>query len=184
MALTLRKIRLRSVWLLIVPFLWLSRPTPELLLFGGVLAACGLFVRARAAGFIHKDRELTTTGPYAHTRNPLYLGSFLLGLGVTAAGGRVLFVAIFVLFFALVYSRTIRGEAQLLEQLFGEQYRDYAANVPLFLPRLTPWRAADASSSGAASEFSLERWRRNREYEALLGVVAGFAFLALRMWML
>ena len=188
MALTLRKIRLRSVWLLIVPFLWFSRPTPELLLIGGALAACGLFVRARAAGFIHKDRELTTTGPYAHTRNPLYLGSFLLGLGVTAAGGRVLFVAVFVLFFALVYSRTIRGEAQLLEQLFGAQYRDYAENVPLFLPRLTAWRAAGASSSGASSAgapaFSLERWRRNREYEALLGAVAGFAFLALRMWML
>jgi hypothetical protein len=116
------------------------------------------------------------------------LGSFLLGLGVTAAGGRVLFVAVFVLFFTLVYSRTIRGEAQLLEQLFGEQYRDYAENVPLFLPRLTAWRAAGASlsdaSSAGAPAFSLERWRRNREYEALLGAFAGFAFLALRMWML
>ncbi|MBT8337088.1 MAG: isoprenylcysteine carboxylmethyltransferase family protein, partial [Gemmatimonadetes bacterium] len=103
-----RKVRLRVVWLLIIPFFWFARPSPTLLVVGLGLAAAGLAVRASAAGFIHKDRVLTTTGPYARTRNPLYLGSSLLGMGITVAGGRWQFVAAFLLFFAVVYHRTIR----------------------------------------------------------------------------
>lgn len=174
-----RKVRLRAVWLLILPFFWFARPTPELLAIGGLLAAVGLAVRAAAAGFIHKDRQLTTTGPYAHTRNPLYLGSFLLGLGITVAGGRWAFVALFVAFFAWVYSRVIRQEARHLASAFGDAYRNYADAVPIFLPRPTPWRRAGEPVERA--RFSAERWRRNREYEALLGAVAGFAVLVVRM---
>ena len=79
MALSLRKIRLRLVWLLIIPFLWFARPTPVSLLLGSGLSVLGLFIRAWAAGFIRKDQQLATSGPYGYTRNPLYLGSFLLG---------------------------------------------------------------------------------------------------------
>jgi hypothetical protein len=103
-------------------------------------------------------------------------------MGVTLAGGRVGFVALFVLFFVLVYSRTMRGEAQLLTELFGDAYRDYAAKVPLLVPRWSAYVAPGASGAAARVRFSAERWRRNREYEALLGAAAGFAFLALRMW--
>lgn len=175
-----RKIRLRAVWLLILPFFWFARPTPTLLAVGAGLAALGLLLRASAAGFIHKDRELTTTGPYAHTRNPLYLGSFLLGLGITVAGGLAVFVAVFVAFFAFVYTRTIRHETRQLQGIYGEAYTAYASNVPVFLPRLTPYRA---SPDEARAGFSSQRWRRNREYEALLGAVVGFAVLTARMWM-
>jgi len=175
----LRTLRLRAVWLLIVPFLWLARPTPASLSVGAGLSALGLLVRALAAGAIHKDRRLTTSGPYARTRNPLYLGTFLLGLGITVAGGRWLFVGLFLLFFGIVYGRTIRHEARRLEEAFGDAYRHYARRVPLFLPRLTCYRAPDP---GRAPGFSLERYRRNREYEALLGALAGFAFLAVRMY--
>ena len=178
MALTMRRVRLWSARLLIVPFLWLARPTVELLVAGAVLAAIGLWIRAMAAGFIHKDRKLTTTGPYARTRNPLYLGTFVLGIGVTLAGGQWWFVAIFVVFFFLVYSKTMRGEAELLTELFGDEYRTYAANVPYFLPRLTAWKQAEAQS---AFRFDFDRWKRNREYEALLGAAAGFGFLIARM---
>lgn len=175
----MRKIRLRLVWLLIIPFLWLARPTPTALVAGGAMAVVGLLVRAWAAGFIRKVERLATSGPYGHTRNPLYLGSFLLGLGVTVAGGRWYFVAAFLLFFFGVYGRTIREEAHLMEELFGDQYRHYAAHVPLFLPRLSQYRAPGDDAPGA---FSLERYRGNKEYEALLGAVAGFAFLTLRMY--
>ena len=173
----MRKLRLRSVWLLVVPFLWFARPTPELLAVGGILAVLGLAVRAWAAGHIRKEKELTVTGPYAFTRNPLYVGSFLLGLGVTVAGGEWIFVVLFILFYAFVYGRTIRGEASLLEELFGEEYRHYGQHVPLIRPRLTPYRAPGRQTR----PFTLERWRRNREYEAALGAVAGFAFLAVKM---
>jgi protein-S-isoprenylcysteine O-methyltransferase Ste14 len=173
-----RWLRLRAIWLLVVPFLWLATPTPGLLLAGIALAVVGLSIRAWAAGVIHKDRELTTSGPYAFTRNPLYLGSLLLGLGTVIAGGKWIFVLAFLGFFAVVYGRTMRHEEAVLEEAFSERYRHYAAQVPLLLPRLAPYRAPDA---GGGSGFSVTRYRRNREWEALLGAVAGFAFLLLKM---
>jgi protein-S-isoprenylcysteine O-methyltransferase Ste14 len=173
-----RWLRLRAIWLLIVPFLWLAAPTPGLLLVGLALAAAGLAIRAWAAGVIHKDRELTTSGPYAFTRNPLYLGSLLLGLGTVIAGGRWIFVLAFLSFFAVVYGRTMRHEEAVLEEAFRERYRHYAAQVPLLVPRLAPYRAPDVGGEGG---FSVNRYRRNREWEALLGAVAGFGFLLLKM---
>lgn len=179
-----RRIRLRAVWLLVLPFLWLARPTPALLAAGGSLALAGLALRGWAAGVIRKEKELSTAGPYAHTRNPLYLGSFLLGLGVVAAGGRWVFLPLFLGFFVAVYGRTMKQEEELLESLFGDAYREYAHRVPLFLPRPTAWAPETASPdapSPAQGGFSLSRYRRNREYEAALGVAAGFAFLAAKM---
>ncbi len=170
----MRQLRLRAVWLLVLPFLWFARPTLEVVVVGAVLGALGLIIRGWAAGTIHKERELTITGPYAHTRNPLYVGSFLLGLGVTLAGGQWWWPAIFLVFYAGVYGRTMVGEAALLTELFGERYRVYAANVPAVVPRLTPWRAPGVESRG----FTFSQYRRKREWEALLGALAGFAFLA------
>ena len=107
-----------------------------------------------------------------------------------AAGGQWLFVVAFLVFFTVVYHRTIRHEAEQLEGVFGDAYRRYAEAVPLFVPRLTAWRGPEGEDGGASaaperaspSGFSLERWRRNREYEALLGALAGFAGLGLRMF--
>lgn len=141
------------------------------------MAAFGLAVRTWAAGYINKEHELATQGPYAFTRNPLYVGSLLLGIGATLAGGSWLFVVAFVLFYAVVYGATIRGEAALLEDKFGIEYRHYARHVPLVVPRLTPY----TSEAGLERPFRLERWRRNREYEALLGGVAGFLVLTAKM---
>jgi protein-S-isoprenylcysteine O-methyltransferase Ste14 len=179
-ALTLRKVRLRLVWLVVLPFFWFARPTPLLLGVGGALAVAGLMIRASAAGVIRKEKQLATSGIYGHTRNPLYLGSFFLGLGVTIAGGQWVFVALFMVFFIGVYGRTMKGEAELLEGLFGEAYRHYAANVPLLVPRVTAYRAP-GTPEGSGSGFDVERWRGNKEYEALLGAVVAFAILALRM---
>lgn len=178
MSIGMRRLRTKGIWLLVIPFFWFARPTVELLAIGGALTALGLFIRAAAAGFIHKDRKLTTTGPYAFTRNPLYLGTFFLGLGVTVAGGLWPFVLAFVVFFWGIYGKTIRGERDLLTELFGDDYREYARNVPLLFPRLTPWRQDEAQSDFA---FDGERYRRNKEWEALLGAVAGFAVLIVRM---
>lgn len=180
MSLSIRWLRLRAVWLLVLPFLWFARPTPVLLLMGGATAVVGLLIRGWAAGAIHKDRELTTTGPYAFTRNPLYLGSLLLGMGAALAGGRWVFPLAFLAFFVPVYSRTMKREEAQLESLFGQRFRHYAAAVPLLAPRLTAYRPA-AGDATPSPGFSVERYLRNREYEALLGAVAGFAMLALRL---
>lgn len=177
----LNRLRLKAVWLLVVPFLVLARPTPELLVAGGAVAGLGILLRAWAAGTIHKEEELTTSGPYAYTRNPLYLGSFFIGLGVTAAGGHWIWPALFVLFFTGVYARTMAYEARRLTEIFGDRYREYARRVPAFLPRLTPHRPEGSRPTGG---FRLAQYRRNREWEALLGGVAAFAFLALKAWWL
>lgn len=166
-------------WLLVVPFLWFARPTPPSILAGSSLALLGGVIRGWAAGHIRKDSTLTVSGPYAHVRNPLYVGSFFVGLGVTVAGGQWVFVAIFLAFFLVVYRRTALHEARLLEDRYGEEYRRYAAHVPLFLPRLAPWRPG-----GASPRFALARYRENREWEAGLGVVAGLSVLALKMVLL
>ncbi len=173
----LNRLRLKAVWLLVVPFLWLCRPTLELVLIGASIAGAGLLLRAWAAGTIHKEEDLTTSGPYAFTRNPLYLGSFLIGIGVTVAGGHWIWTALFVAFFSVVYARTMASEARRLTELFGERYRTYALHVPAFLPRPTPFRPGRPDRSGG---FRLGQYRRNREWEALLGGLAAFAFLALK----
>lgn len=177
----LNRLRLKAVWLLVLPFLILARPTWSLLAVGAAVAAIGLGVRAWAAGTIHKESQLTVSGPYAFTRNPLYLGSFLIGIGVTAAGGHWIWPALFVLFFTGVYARTMAVEAGRLTELYGERYRAYARAVPAFLPRLTPYRP---DADGRTAGFRGEQYRRNREWEALLGGVAAFAFLAAKAWWL
>ena len=179
MNLDLRTLRLRGVWLLVVPFVLLARPTPRLLALGALIAVLGVALRGWAAGLIRKDRELSTMGPYAHTRSPLYLGSFLIGLGAMLASGRWQLVLLFGAFYALVYGVVIRAEDRALEGRFGERYARWARAVPLFFPRAAAYREATAADAGA--RFTFERWRRNREYEAVLGVLAGFAFLTAKL---
>jgi protein-S-isoprenylcysteine O-methyltransferase Ste14 len=175
--LTLGWLRLRAVWLFVIPFLFLAKPTPTLLAVGAVLSVIGLSIRAWAAGVISKNHELSTGGPYAFTRNPLYLGSLILGFGATLAGGRWEFVVAFLGFFAIVYGSTMRREELLLEELFGDRFRAYAASVPLLAPRLGPFQ----SPGEPPSRFSLAQYRDNREWEALLGALAAFAFLTAKM---
>lgn len=174
----MRQLRLRAVWLLVLPFFWFADPSPNLLLVGAALAAMGLWIRGWSAGTIHKDEELTTSGPYAHTRNPLYLGSFFIGVGVTLAGGHVIWPLVFLAFYAGVYTRTMAGEARHLSGLFPERYARYAAAVPGFLPRLTPYE--DREGGG----FRWSQYRRNREWEAALGALAAFGVLGAKaIWL-
>lgn len=173
---SLRRFRTRAVWLIVLPFFVFADPTVPLLAIGGALAAAGLLVRGWSAGTIHKNEALTTTGPYAFTRNPLYVGSFLIGLGVALAGGHWIWPLVFVLFYGAVYRDTIAHEAARLTELFGDRYREYAANVPGFVPRVTPYRT-DAGGGG----FRWSQYRWNREWEAAVGVVAAFAVLAAKL---
>ena len=122
---------------------------------------------------LEKDRELAVSGPYAFTRNPLYFGSFVVGLGAAAAGGVLWFVPVVALCFAGVYSKTMTREARRLDARFGGEYACYRQAVPLFFPRATPYGAGAEPIS-----FSLRRYVRNKEYEAAMGAVAGFAALA------
>src|SRR6266481_7545441 len=115
-------------------FVVLAKPRWPTLFAGGAVSIIGIALRAWAAGHIRKNDALATSGPYAYTRNPLYLGSFLLGLGFTIAAARWELALVFVALFFGIYFPVMRVEASTLAQLFGERSQRYAREVPLFLP--------------------------------------------------
>ncbi len=169
-------------------FIILARPRPLTLAIGGAVAVCGLFVRAWASGHIRKNDALAVSGPYAYTRNPLYLGTFILGLGfsIAAAGGWLLFFllgAIFAALFLGIYLPVMRVEASTLAQLFGEDYRRYAAEVPLLFPRLTAYRDGRGDTDERTRKFDVELYLRYREYRAALGLLLGLSVLALKAFL-
>jgi protein-S-isoprenylcysteine O-methyltransferase Ste14 len=152
-------------------FLWLARPSWRTMLASLVLVAPGLWLRGYAAGYVRKNSELTTTGPYGYTRNPLYLGSMLIAFGFAAAAwGWIIFVALAVLF-AVIYIPTIQSEEEYLRGHFAG-FDAYARKVPRLLPRLTP-----AQGDGEAGSFSKALYRHHREYNSAMG--AGAIYLAL-----
>jgi protein-S-isoprenylcysteine O-methyltransferase Ste14 len=170
---------LRGAWLLVLPFLVFSRPTAALFLAGGLISLLGLLLRAVAAGSILKDERLASGGVYGRLRHPLYVGSFLLGLGLSVAGGRWWFPLAFAALFGWIYFLTIRAEVRELESRFGECFQSYRAQVPAFLPRLRPYRSGDPSQG-----FRLEVYLRNKEWQAALGALVGYAVLWARMILL
>ena len=173
---TLRFQRLRMTWLLVLPFLFLSRPSPRVLLVGALVSLAGLLLRGLAAGFIHKDRELATGGPFSSVRHPLYLGSFLLGLGLALAGGRWWLPVLFSGLFIWLYSRVVGAEERELELRFGEQYELYRGQVSALFPRLG---RPHTRTSSLGFQFWL--YRRNREWQAALGALVGYGLLWVRM---
>lgn len=161
-------------------FIAFSRPEWPTLSIGGVIAVGGLALRAWAAGHIRKNKDLAVSGPYAYSRNPLYLGSFILGLGFTVASGRLVLGILFTVLFVGIYLPVMRVEAGDLTSLFGARYTRYAAAVPLFFPRLTPFREA-GSSDGPHAGFDPGLYLRYREYRAAIGLVLAWTVLALRI---
>jgi len=135
----------------------------------------GLWLRGYAAGYVRKNAELTTSGPYAHTRNPLYLGSMLIAFGFGAAAGSWWLVALLAALFAAIYIPTIQGEEEYLRANFAG-FDAYAAQVPRLLPRITP-----APKMGGAGEFSRKLYLHHREYNALMGAGAIYLALALKL---
>ena len=157
--------RVRAGYPLAIVVLWLARPSPGSILAGAVAGAIGLWLRALAAGHLHKQEALTTTGPYAYTRNPLYLGSFILTIGAAIAAHSWPSALILFCYFALFYSFVMRREERELYQHHGDAFREYARDVPLFLPRLTSVKR----SSAAVALFSFAQYKKNREYRAAIG---------------
>ena len=157
-------------------FILFAEPQRLSLVTGGMIAVCGLGLRAWAAGHIRKNVQLAASGPYAYTRNPLYLGSFLLGVGFTLACGRWWLAALFALLFLGIYLPVMRVEATTLAELFGAEFDDYARRVPLFFPRLSAHR----SEGGKKTKFDSSLYLRYREYRAALGALAGWLILLLK----
>ncbi|MGB7845131.1 MAG: isoprenylcysteine carboxylmethyltransferase family protein [Candidatus Acidiferrum sp.] len=171
--------RVRLGYLLAVIVLWLARPTPLSILLGATVGALGLWTRAYAAGYLHKQEVLTVTGPYARTRNPLYLGSSLLTAGVAVAANSWWAAALLMVYFVLVYSFVMRREETELRQKHGQAFDSYAAAVPLFFPRLSNTRNVATDNP----RFSWPQYKKNHEYQAAFGFLLLLAGLVV-IWRL
>lgn len=147
--------------------LGLASPTPASLGIGAAVGALGEAIRVWAAGHLEKGREVTTSGPYAVTRHPLYLGSSVMGAGFAIAAHSVVVAVLVFAYLAVTIVAAIRSEEAHLTEKFGATYPEYR----------------DGRAAPVARQFSLERAWRNREYRALVGFLVILAFLAVRLAM-
>lgn len=170
---TAKKLRLPLGFLLGILYLIFAHPTPLGLAVGGAIALIGVLVRAWASGHIVKNEKLATSGPYAHTRNPLYFGSFLIGAGFAVAAHWSLLLLV-IGFWVLVYAPTMERERANIRERFPDAYDEYSKNVPGFVPRPTPWRAPEAESDGG---FSGALYMKHGEWKAGLTYVLVMAWL-------
>jgi protein-S-isoprenylcysteine O-methyltransferase Ste14 len=168
-----RRIRVPLGFIFAVVYVWLARPTRTSLVVGGLVLIPGLVLRGRASGHVQKDKQLTTSGPYAYTRNPLYLGSLVLAAGFAIAARSWWIVAIMLLMFAVIYVPVIVGEERYLREAFAE-YDDYARNVPRLWPRLSAYGSVQSAYSSA-------RYWKHREYQASLGCAVVVAILVVKL---
>ena len=173
-----RRIRVPLGFVFAAVFLWLARPTWWSMAGSLALVGPGLWLRGYAAGYVRKNAELTVTGPYAYTRNPLYLGSMMIAVGFAAASGRWVIPIVLAALFLAIYLPTIFSEEAFLRTEFPG-FDAYAAKVPRLLPRLTP-----AALGGTPGSFSKQLYLHHREYNASMGAVAIYAALAARLWFL
>lgn len=162
------RLRVPSGFLLVAAFAWFSDPAPWSLAAGFAVSALGLFLRGWAAGHLAKNERLATSGPYGFVRNPLYIGTLTVAAGLAVASRSWALGLLFAAVFAFVYLPVIELEEQHLRNLFPD-YADYAARVPMLVPRVIP--------AGGSHPFEWRLYRKNEEYQAALGFLAGAAWL-------
>jgi protein-S-isoprenylcysteine O-methyltransferase Ste14 len=168
-----RRIRVPLGFVFSLFYVWLARPTRISLIAGTLLLIPGLVLRGLASGHVQKDKELTTSGPYAYTRNPLYLGSLMLGAGFAVAARSWWIVAVMFLMFGSIYVPVIVGEERYLRRTFPG-YDDYARHVPRMWPRLSPYRKQ-------ASSYRSARYWKHREYQASIGCAVLLVILLVKL---
>jgi len=171
-----RRIRVPLGFVFAAAYIWLARPTKFSIVIGSTISLVGLAIRAFASGHVKKNEVLTTSGPYAYTRNPLYFGSLVLAIGFTVASRSWWVVLIALAMFVAIYFPVIRSEEQFLRAKFPE-FGEYAARVPLLFPR---FRSRQSSSDS----FSRHLYWKHREYNAALGTLFMVAALVAKsIWL-
>ena len=178
LSLLAKRLRLPLGFLLAILYLAFARPTLRGLMLGGGLALAGVLVRAWASGHIMKNDRLATTGPYAHTRNPLYFGSFLISCGFALAAHWLLLILVAV-FFLLIYAPTMAREKANILGRFPDTYPEFERNVPAFVPRLAPWTGGGPTEG--AGTFSGALYMKHGEWKAALGYLGAMTWLVLRL---
>ena len=159
--------RKAAVYVSAIALTSLADPQPTTFWVGACLVLLAWMLRMWAFGYLDKNALMVTTGPYAHTRNPAYLGSFIALVGISLASGNIhsprgqliwgFALLLMVCFFSFYFPRKMKREYPRLQKLFGEQLEEHAANVRNFWPRITPWR------SGQERSFSFSLLKDNHE---------------------
>jgi len=167
-----RRIRVPSGFAFAALYLFLARPSAGSLVLGAVVIIPGLIIRALASGHVTKNEQLTTSGPYSHTRNPLYLGSLILALGFALVSRSWWIGAAIIFIFIAIYLPVISAEEAFLRQRFPD-FDEYALEVPRLWPRL--------GSFGNTGKFSWDLYWKHREYNATVGAAAMLAALAAKI---
>ena len=167
-----RRIRVPLGFVFAALYLWLSHPTRRSIAAGSTIVLIGLAIRAIASGHVRKNEQLTTTGPYAYTRNPLYLGSLVIAIGFTLASRSWVIAAVAAAMLVVIYIPVIRSEEEFLRARFSD-FDDYCRNVPRILPRFGPYK-------GSAGSFSAHLYWQHREYNAALGAALMVAVLLIK----
>src|SRR3954462_6880268 len=167
-----RRIRVPVGFAVAALYVWLARPSWDSIVYGSVIAVPALLLRTAASGHVKKNQEVTTSGPYAYTRNPLYVGSIILVIGFGIASRNLWLAVGLVVIFIALYLPVIRDEENFLRAQFPE-YDEYAQRVPRILPRI--------GAEEAAGKFSSELYRKHREYNAALGSVGMMILLILKL---
>jgi protein-S-isoprenylcysteine O-methyltransferase Ste14 len=170
----IQRLRVPLGFITAILFIILSQPTWRSLAAGVPVALLGAIIRAWASGHLRKNAELAVTGPYAFTRNPLYFGSFLITVGCAICGGNLWIGLWLIALFLSIYWPVMRAEAAHMRSLFAGAYVEWEARVPLFIPRVTPYR------NGQTRSFDLRQYLRHREYRALIGLAIVIAVLSLK----
>lgn len=168
-----RRIRVPLGFAFALFYLWVACPSWTSLAIGTTVAVPGILLRALASGHVRKNEELTTSGPYAYTRNPLYLGSLIMAVGFAIAARSAWVLVLIVVMFCAIYLPVIRAEEAFLRQTFPS-FDEYAHNVPRLLPRLSTF-------GNAGGAFSRPLYWQHREYNAILGTVALMAALVAKL---
>jgi protein-S-isoprenylcysteine O-methyltransferase Ste14 len=174
----LNRMRVRAGLVAAVAIILLARPTWISMAEGIALSLVGLGIRAWASGHLRKEKELAVSGPYRYSRNPLYFGNFVLGVGIVVGACSWWVLGLFVAYFSLFYPLIIRREKDRMNQLFPQQYEEYKKRVPSFFPSLRK------QNSASQIKFSWPLFKQNKEYRALTGTAVFWLILAAKTLLL
>ncbi len=167
--------RVRAGFVGLILAIILARPNLTSLLIGLGVCLLGLLIRTWSAGHLRKEKELAISGPYRYTRNPLYLGNFVIGISVVISSRSWWVLGFFAAYFLLFYTIAIKKEMERMKELFPDAYDEYKKKAPLFFPS---WKAF---SSSEKNKFSWQLFRKNKEGRALTGAFLFWLILALKM---
>jgi protein-S-isoprenylcysteine O-methyltransferase Ste14 len=166
--------RVRSAMLIAALSTLFAKPSKTSLILGGCISLAGLAIRAWASAHLQKEQELAVSGPYRFTRNPLYFGSFILGISFAIGANAFWPAVIFGVYFLIFYPVVILVEKERMEKYFPRQYREYKKHVPLFLPCLK------SKSEKETTPFSFHLYMRNKEFRALIGTAVFWTILLIK----